>query len=132
MGRPVAVATVVRSKVRLQHFDPSCYPGAGCCLWCLQITENKSHVPTLVKMYPGTKHGFGIRGSWDNTKPTDDPSNSATTAAAQEAFADASDFFSQYNSGSPSWVQKGRTAALVAGVAALAIFAVKALQSDRK
>eukprot|EP00891_Asterochloris_glomerata_P000673 jgi/Astpho2/673/fgenesh1_pg.00013_%23_67_t len=97
-----------------------------------EITENKSHVPSLVKMYPGTKHGFGIRGSWDNTKPTDDPSNSATTAAAQEAFADASDFFSQYNSGSPSWVQKGRTAALVAGVAALAIFAVKALQSDRK
>ena len=91
-----------------------------------------SDVPTQVKLYPGTKHGFGIRGSWDNTKAADDPLNSAVTAAAQDAFEDASDFFSKYNPGSPSWVEKGGTAALVAGVAALAVFAVKAWQSNRR
>ena len=126
------VATEVHSKVELQHIDPCCYPGARCWSWCLQITDNKSDVPTLVKLYPGTKHGFGIRGTWDNTKAADDPSNSATTAAAQEAFADASGFFSKYNFGSPSWVQKGGPAALVAGVAVLAICAVKAWQRNRQ
>ena len=89
-------------------------------------------MPTLVKLYPGTQHGFGIRGTWDNTKSADHPSNSATTAAAQEAFADAYGFFAKHNAGSPEWVQKGRTAAMVAGVTALAIFAVKAWQSNRQ
>ena len=91
-----------------------------------------SDVPTMVKLYPGTKHGFGIRGTWDNTKAADHPSNSATTAAAQEAFADAYGFLAKHDSGSPSWVQKGGTAAMVAGVAALAMLAVKALRSNRQ
>ena len=131
-GGSLSVAPEVHSKSMLQHIDPCCYPGARCWSWCLQITDNKSDVPTLVKLYPDTKHGFGIRGTWDNTKAADDPSNSATTAAAQEAFADAYSFFSKYSSGSPSWTQKGGTAAMVAGVAALAIFAAKAWRSDRK